>query len=383
MIRAHVDEAQLAEAWTASGGRSLTDPAVPVPARLVQGVLETIAELDRHGAELARDFAGSGLGVIAMKAAASGLPASGRISSGGATRLLETADGWVALSMPRNGDHDLVPAWLQIEGAVDDVWTVVTEEVRGRSCAVLVERAALLGLACTEVGEAAARTTPAIPLTGGSAPPFRLKDATVVNLASLWAGPLAATVLGRLGARVITVESTTRLDGGRAVPPFFAAVHEGHEFVTVDLGSASGVEVLRSLLLRADVVIEGSRPRAMSQLGINAMELVANGPRVWMSITAHGRRLPHGVRIGYGDDAAAAGGLVGWVDGGPVFIADAVADPITALTVASVANRLAATGGRWVVDVALSRVAAALAPQPNAAIPKRWAPKRSSVSRSM
>ena len=121
MIRAHVDEAQLAEAWTASGGRSLTDPAVPVPARLVQGVLETIAELDRHGAELARDFAGSGLGVIAMKAAASGLPASGRISSGGATRLLETADGWVALSMPRNGDHDLVPAWLQIEGAVDDV----------------------------------------------------------------------------------------------------------------------------------------------------------------------------------------------------------------------------------------------------------------------
>ena len=41
------------------------------------------------------------------------------------------------------------------------------------------------------------------------------------------------------------------------------------------------------------------------------------------------------MRVALGDDAAAAGGLVGWVDDGPVFLADAVADPLTGLVAAN------------------------------------------------
>jgi crotonobetainyl-CoA:carnitine CoA-transferase CaiB-like acyl-CoA transferase len=132
---------------------------------------------------------------------------------------------------------------------------------------------------------------------------------------------------------------------------------------------------LRTLLAAADVVIEGSRPRALEQLGIDASEMVRSGPQVWLSITGHGRLPPNDMRVGLGDDAAVAGGLVGWVPAAtgagpsgataPVFVADAVADPMTGLTVAATAIDLLARGGRHLVDVALGRVAASVAPQPD------------------
>jgi crotonobetainyl-CoA:carnitine CoA-transferase CaiB-like acyl-CoA transferase len=192
----------------------------------------------------------------------------------------------------------------------------------------------------------------------GDASPAPLVGATVVNLAALWAGPLCADVLARVGARVITVESTRRPDGGRLARRFFAALHGRSESVALDFASSSDREVLVRLLESADVVVEGSRPRALEQMGIDARSLVATGPRVWISITAHGRSERHRHRVGFGDDAAAGGGLVGWVSGAPVFIADAVADPVTGLTAALAAMELLERGGRWIVDVALARVAA-------------------------
>ena len=70
------------------------------------------------------------------------------------------------------------------------------------------------------------------------------------------------------------------------------------------------------------------------------------------------------MRVALGDDAAAAGGLVGWVDDGPVFIADAVADPLTGLVAAHAVVEAVRGGGRWLVDIALARVASTVAPRP-------------------
>ena len=82
---------------------------------------------------------------------------------------------------------------------------------------------------------------------------------------------------------------------------------------------------------------------------------------MWLSITAHGRRPPHDVRTGFGDDAAVAGGVVARDRRGPVFCADAVADPATGLLGAvAVVDRLLA-GGRWLLDVALARAGALMA----------------------
>jgi crotonobetainyl-CoA:carnitine CoA-transferase CaiB-like acyl-CoA transferase len=195
----------------------------------------------------------------------------------------------------------------------------------------------------------------------GDAAPRDMLGVRVVNLASLWAGPLAAHVLARLGADVVCVESTGRPDGARATPQWFDAMHTGQRSVALDFRRDDGVATLAALLAAADVVIEGSRPRALEQLGISAIELARRGPRVWVSITGYGRDPAKAMRVALGDDAAAAGGLVGWTGGDPVFITDAVADPLTGFVAAHAIADAVANGGRWLVDIALARVASTVA----------------------
>ncbi len=151
----------------------------------------------------------------------------------------------------------------------------------------------------------------------------------MVNLASLWAGPLAADVLARIGARVINVESTARPDGARHTPRFFEALHGRCTSVALALHTDRGRDQLQALLAAADVVIEGSRPRALEQMGIDAADLVRTGPE-GVAVDHRSRPAPTRTanRVGFGDDAAAAGGLVGWIGDDPRFIADAVADPL-------------------------------------------------------
>jgi crotonobetainyl-CoA:carnitine CoA-transferase CaiB-like acyl-CoA transferase len=81
-----------------------------------------------------------------------------------------------------------------------------------------------------------------------------------------------------------------------------------------------------------------------------------------VSITGHGRDGAAAQRIGFGDDAAAAGGLVVSADrdAGPMFCADAVADPLSGLTAAGACLTALAEGGRWLLDVSLARVSASL-----------------------
>jgi hypothetical protein len=74
------------------------------------------------------------------------------------------------------------------------------------------------------------------------------------------------------------------------------------------------------------------------------------------AITGHGRSGEAANRVAFGDDAAAAGGLVVWSDGLPLFCADAIADPLTGLTAADACLRALAEGGRWLLDVSMSAV---------------------------
>ena len=65
--------------------------------------------LDGHGAGLSRTVAAGGVGMLAERAALLDLPPSGRISCGGATRLVECADGWIAVSLARPDDIAVDP----------------------------------------------------------------------------------------------------------------------------------------------------------------------------------------------------------------------------------------------------------------------------------
>jgi hypothetical protein len=277
---------------------------------------------------------------------------SGRVTCGGAGRLVATADGWLAVNLARQDDRDMMPAWLEIDPvpASASTWSVVTAQVGERPAAELVERAALLGMPVSALGEVVPPREPvrAIPVGDG---PVLDRPPLVVDLSSLWAGPLCSRLLADRGARVVKVESPTRPDGARRGPlAFFERLHAGKELRTLDL---AGTE-LAELLAAADVVIEGSRPRALRQLGILAEEL---RPPVWVSITGHGRASD---RVAFGDDAAIAGGLAAWEPGdhGPCFVADAVADPLTGIAAAAAAVAALAAGGRWMLDASMAGVAA-------------------------
>jgi crotonobetainyl-CoA:carnitine CoA-transferase CaiB-like acyl-CoA transferase len=283
---------------------------------------------------------------------------------------LPAADDWIAATLARPDDRRSLPAWLGIDpGAAcvvtnADPWTEVARRVADSKADTLVDTATALGLACARVGEIGP-TAPVLLKHAGEAPTRPLTGLRVVNLASLWAGPLAADVLVRLGADVVCVESIRRPDGARATRRWFDAMHAGQRSFAFDHRSEGDVSQLAEVLASAHVVIEGSRPRALQQLGLSAESLVRRGPQVWLSITGYGREGPEAMRIGLGDDSAAAGGLVGWLSNGPVFLADAIADPVTGLVVAHTICDLVTSGGRWLVDIALARVASAAAPRPS------------------
>jgi crotonobetainyl-CoA:carnitine CoA-transferase CaiB-like acyl-CoA transferase len=242
---------------------------------------------------------------------------------------------------------------------------VVESVVPTRSAARLIERAELLGLPCARVGEMQPPTIDSMVRGPVAATKVADSDPTplrkVVDLSSLWAGPLCSRLLLDRGATVTKVEATTRSDAARrGSPAFFEQVNAGKHVVELDLTSGSGVDQLVWQMRAADVVIEASRPRALRQLGIVAEDLLASdrGPSIWISITGYGRGSN---RVAFGDDAAAAGGLVAWDEDGPCFVADAVADPLTGIAAASAAVESANVGGRWLIDVSMSAVAAHVA----------------------
>ncbi len=346
-----------------------------------------VAELLRsRAADLRGTLEVDPLALLGERAALSGLTAGGDISCGGATRLLSAGDRWVAVTLARPDDVELMPAWLELDGPAGDVWATVAAAVSTRPLAPLVERAMLLGLPIGVLPNSTPNTTTprayesALPIrrVAVPGPPTRaapLSGVVVVDLSSLWAGPLCGSLLAEAGATVIKVESTSRPDGARLGPPaFFDLLNAGKRSVAVDLRTSSGIGALRDLLATADVVIEASRPRALEHLGIHAAQVLASGtPRVWASITGHGRTAAGRDRVAFGDDAAVAGGMVGWTDGNPVFCADAVADPTSGLVATAAILEALVAGGRWLLDISMAEVAASLA-GPTLAVSERAGP---------
>jgi hypothetical protein len=322
-------------------------------------------ELADAAGRLGAHLDASPLALLGERAAIAGLHRRGATSVGGATRLLEAADGaWLAVSLARPDDVELVPAWLETE-VVGDPWSAVASAVRQTGAAALVERARLLGLPASVLGEVTAGTRDPVARSAlGSVDACSdLSGVRVVELASLWAGPLCGSLLGAAGATVVKVESTGRPDGTRRGPEaFFDLLNAGKRSVAVDLTTDAGRARLADEVASADVVVEGSRPRALEQLGIVAEQLVAGGgPRTWLSITGHGRSGPARDWVAFGDDAAVGGGLVARDEDGPVFCGDAVADPLAGVAAACAVLESLASTERVVLDVALSAVAAAFA----------------------
>ncbi len=356
-------------AWAASGAMSISGwpDALAWPEGDVLGTLDAAARrleglAGRLGRRLALDPARL---VVARAAARAPAPPGGTVSFGRQCRLLPAGGSWVALNLARPEDVELLPALTagrvdRTEVATDQqCWNSLAAEAARRHAGEIVDAARELGLPASVLGEEAAADAPwsvhRLGAPGGTG--WGAGRPLVVDFTALWAGPLCAHLLGRAGARVVTVEAVDRPDAGRVGDPaLHAELRRGHERLAVDFSALDDRRRLHELVASADVVLEASRPRALASLGLEPEGFVAARPgRTWVSITGYGRWGPRSARVAFGDDAAVAGGLVGRDGvGRPVFCADAVADPVSGLLAGLAGLASIVSGGGHLVDCSMA-----------------------------
>jgi crotonobetainyl-CoA:carnitine CoA-transferase CaiB-like acyl-CoA transferase len=323
--------------------------AVSIPAAVLARARRVADEFTaRTGVEVDADE------LLTGRAALLGLAPAGRISAGGATRLMASRDGWCALTLSRPDDVDAIPALLQSDAVVDP-WQAVQGWIADRDAAEVTERARLLGLPVAALGETSWEP-PRIRRLGSATAPRDLSGLLIVDLSAMWAGPLCGQLLLRAGATVIKVESPSRPDGTRAGPAaFFDWMNSGKRSYTADFDEPSA---LRRLLATADIIIESSRPAALARRGLGPKDVEARDGRIWLRITGHGTDGQRADWVAFGDDAAVSGGLVRGTPTAPEFCGDAIADPLTGLHAALAVTESLHRGGGELIEMSMAAVAA-------------------------
>jgi len=152
---------------------------------------------------------------------------------------------------------------------------------------------------------------------------------TVIDLTRARSGPTCVRQLAEMGANVIKVEAKEQEDFTRDEFDF-QNLHRNKRSMTLDLKHPRGVEVLKKLAARADVIVENFRPDVKHRLGIDYEALSAINPRiVYASISGFGQSGPYRDRPGYDQIAQGLGGLMsvtGLPGQGPVRVGIPVAD---------------------------------------------------------
>ncbi|MGW2055023.1 CaiB/BaiF CoA transferase family protein [Streptomyces sp. NPDC001840] len=221
-------------------------------------------------------------------------------------------------------------------------------------------------------------TVPAPTTTSAATPP--LAGLRVLDLATLFAGPLAATLLGDFGADVIKVEHPTRPDPSRGHGPakdgvglWWKLLGRNKRTVTLDLSTPGGRDLLLRLAGRADVIIENFRPGTLEKWGLGWPELSLANPRLVLArVTGFGQFGPYSHRPGFGTLAEAMSGfaaMTGEPDGPPTLppfgLADSIAAVATAYAVMTALSGRTLTGRGQVVDLAIIEpILTVLGPQP-------------------
>jgi crotonobetainyl-CoA:carnitine CoA-transferase CaiB-like acyl-CoA transferase len=206
-----------------------------------------------------------------------------------------------------------------------------------------------------------------------------LNGVRVVELATLFAGPLATAFLGDFGADVVKVEHPAKPDPSRGHGPakdgvglWWKVLGRNKQTMTLDLSTPDGAAVLKRLVAGADVLVENFRPGTLERWGIGPDVLHETNPRLVIArISGFGQIGPYARRPGFGTLAEAMSGFAaatGESDGPPTLPPFGLADSVTALATAyAVMLALHArqrTGTGQVVDLAIIEpIMAMLGPQ--------------------
>jgi crotonobetainyl-CoA:carnitine CoA-transferase CaiB-like acyl-CoA transferase len=149
-----------------------------------------------------------------------------------------------------------------------------------------------------------------------------LADVRVLDFCWVGAGSYTTKILADLGADVIKVESTTRVDTLRTSPPFkdgvpginrsgyFADRNAGKRSITLNMKHEDGQAIARELLAVSDIVTNNFSPGTMDRLGLGYARAREIKPDViYVSMSMQGADGPSSTGIGYGLTIAAFSGL--------------------------------------------------------------------------
>ena len=156
----------------------------------------------------------------------------------------------------------------------------------------------------------------------------------VIDLTQVRAGPTSARQLADWGADVIQVQMPEHMRGddtlGGQEGSDYQYTHRNKRSITLDLKQPEGIEVLKKLVEKADVLLENFRPDVKHRLGIDYESLSKINPRlVYASISGFGQSGPYATRPGFDQIAQGMGGLMsvtGLPGHGPLRVGIPIAD---------------------------------------------------------
>lgn len=203
----------------------------------------------------------------------------------------------------------------------------------------------------------------------GPAQGLPLDDLRVVELGQLLAGPFCGQLLGDFGAEVIKVEDPGAGDPmrqwGREKPHgkslWWPVVARNKKSVTADLRSPAGQDLVRRLLVDADVLVENFRPGTLERWGLAPETLWETNPRLVITrVTGFGQSGPYAARAGYGSIGEAMGGIR-YVTGDPdrtparagISLGDSLAATFACLGTLVALHQRERSGHGQVVDAAI------------------------------
>ncbi len=196
-----------------------------------------------------------------------------------------------------------------------------------------------------------------------------LSDLTVIEMGTLIAGPFCGQILGDFGAQVIKIEDPGAGDPmrqwGRSLPkghsPWWPVIGRNKKSVTLNLRSPAGQAIARTLIGKADILVENFRPGALEKWGLTYESLSAENPGLVMArVSGFGQTGPYAKRAGYGLIGEAMGGLrhiTGEADRPParagISIGDSLAATHAVMGVMMAIHARERTGRGQVVDAAI------------------------------
>ncbi|MGB7648682.1 MAG: CaiB/BaiF CoA-transferase family protein [Pseudomonas fluorescens] len=164
-----------------------------------------------------------------------------------------------------------------------------------------------------------------------------LASLKVLDFSTLLPGPFASLMLADMGAEVLRIESPTRMDLLRVLPPHDQGTSASHAYLNrnkrslaLDLKQAEALEIVRGLVKDYDIVLEQFRPGVMERLGLGYEALKAINPKlIYVSITGYGQTGPYKDRAGHDINYLALAGVASYTgrqDSGPLPLGVQLAD---------------------------------------------------------